>query len=147
MAVHPRKTIRNKIITLLKAGVTSASNRVYDFRTQPAQTAPFINVTTPSDEPDLEDFVGLSTPNYMRILTVEIHCVETERPSSGTLSGDADDFAREVEEALADNITLDGLALSCLLSTTTLEAGDEVDPPAFSVILTYEVKYSDTLGN
>lgn len=143
---HPRKTIREKIVTLLKAGVTLASNRVYDSRTQPVSTAPFVVVSIASDEPQEDDFIGLSKPDYMRVLTVQIMCVETGRPSSGTLAGDADDLARQVETTLANNITLDGLVLSCLLSSTMLEESTEVDPPAFSATINYIVQYSDTLG-
>ena len=119
---------------------------MYDSRTQPVLTAPFVVVSVTSDDPQLDDFIGLSKPDYMRMLTVQIDCVETERPSSGTLAGDADDLARQVEETLADKITLDGLALSCLLSGTTLEESTEVDPPAYQASLTYLVQYSDTLG-
>ena len=143
---HPRKTIREKIVTLLTTGVTLASGRVYDSRTQPVLTAPFVIVRTILDEPQADEFIGLSTPDYMRLLTVQVECVETERPSSGTLAGDADDLARQVEETLADEITLGGLALSCLLAGTTLEESTEVDPPAYLVSLTYLVQYSDTLG-
>lgn len=143
---HPRRTIREKIVSLLSTGVTLAGGRVYDSRTQPVLTAPFVVVSVTSDDPQLDDFIGLSKPDYMRMITVQIDCVETERPSSGTLAGDADDLARQVEETLADKITLDGLALSCLLSGTTLEESTEVDPPAYQASLTYLVQYSDTLG-
>ena len=143
---HPRKTIREKIVTLLSAGSSIAGGRIYDSRTQPVSTAPFVMVRTVSDDPQTDDFIGLSKPDYMRLLTVEIVCVDTERPGSGTLAGNADDLSRQVETTLADQITLDGLALSCLLSGTTLEESTEVDPPAYQVSMTYLVQYSDTLG-
>lgn len=143
---HPRKTIREKIVTLLSSGVTLAGGRVYDSRTQAVATAPFVIVSIVSDDPNDDDFIGLSTPNYMRVLNVQVACVDTGRPGSGTLAGDADNLARQVEETLADKITLEGLALSCLLSGTTLEESNEVDPPAYQATLTYLVQYSDTLG-
>lgn len=144
---HPRKTIREKIVTLLKAESPAiASGRIYDSRIHPVGTAPFVTVRTVADDPQVEDMIGLSKPDYMRLLTVQIDCVDTERPGSGTLAGNADDLARQVEEALADKITLDGLALSCLMSGTTVEESIEVDPPAYQVSLTYLVTYSDTLG-
>ena len=146
MAVHPRKSIREKIVSLLSAGgaVPSAGGRIYDSRIQPIATAPFVVVRITEDEPE-EPFVGLSVPTYMRVLTVEIDCVDTERPSSGTLAGDCDDLAREVEIALQANLTLDGLALSCLLGGSILEESGEVDPPAYRCQLTYEVRYEDTV--
>lgn len=147
MAVHPRKTIREKIVTLLTAGVTSAAGRVYDSRDkQPIQTAPFVVVRTTADESLAGDIINLALPRHQRQLTVEIDVVDTERPSSGTLAGDADDLAREIEETLSVNPTLDGLALSCLYSVSILEEGLEVDPPAYRVGMTYLVLYEDALG-
>ena len=147
MAVHPRKTIREKVVSILSAGgvVPSAGGRIYDSRIQVVETAPFVVVRVVSDEPE-EPFIGLSIPTYNRVLTVEIDCVDTERPASGTLAGNADDLAREVEIALQGNITLDNLALSCLLQSSILEESGEVDPPAYRVQLIYQIRYEDTVS-
>tara|TARA_R110000796_G_scaffold83510_2_gene182655 strand:+ start:2355 stop:2795 length:441 start_codon:yes stop_codon:yes gene_type:complete len=145
MAIHPRKTIREKVVSILSSGVSSASGRVYDSRTQVVQTAPFVVVNSVSDEPE-EPFIGLSHPTYNRVITFEIQCVDTERPSSGTLAGNADDLSREVELALQANLTLDNLALSCLLGGAIVNASEEIDPPAYQVTLTYFVRYEDTVG-
>jgi hypothetical protein len=148
VATHPRKTIREKVVTLLSAGVVGAGGRVYDSREkQPVATGPFVVVKTILDQSPPEDQYGLSLPTYQRQLELEVHCVETGRPTSGTLAGDADDLAREVEEYLADYVDLDGLVLTCLLTASTMEEGLDVDPPAFRVVLTYQVIYEDALGN
>jgi hypothetical protein len=145
MAVHPRKTIREKVVSILASGVTSAGGRVYDSRTQVVQTAPFVVVNSVSDEPE-EPFIGISHPTYNRLIIFEIDCVDTERPGSGTLAGNADDLSREVELALQGNLTLDNLALSCLLGGAIVEASEEIDPPAYQVTLTYFVRYEDSIG-
>jgi hypothetical protein len=148
VAVHPRRTIREKFVSLLDAGIPALTGSVYDSREkQPAGTAPFINVWTPSDESPADDSLGLSLPIYQRILTVEVLCVVAGRPASGTLAGEGDDLARDVELYLADYVDLDGLALTCLLSSSTVEEGLEVDPPAYQVSLVYIVLYEDRLGN
>lgn len=148
MATHPRKTIREKIVSLLTEGVSSAGGRVYDSREkQPVATGPFVVVRTLADDSPAEEMAGVSLPTYHRELAVEVACVATGRPSSGTLAGEADDLAREVEEYLADFVSLDGLALTCLLRSSTFEEGLEVDPPAFQALLNYAVIYEDRLGN
>lgn len=148
MATHPRRTIREKVVSLLTTGVTAVSGRVYDSREkQPVQTAPFLIVRTSSDDVPADDTLGLSLPIYQRTLTLEVDAVVAGRPATGTLAGDGDDLARDVEEVLADNIDLDGLALTCLLSGSTVEEGLEVDPPVYQVSLIYTILYEDRLGN
>lgn len=148
MATHPRRSIREKVVELLGSGVTAVSGRVYDSREkQPVQVEPFLIVRTLSDEVPADDSLGLSLPIYQRTLTLEVEVVVAGRPASGTLAGAADDLARDVEEVLADNIDLGGLALTCLLSSSTVEEGLEVDPPAYQVSLIYTILYEDRLGN
>ena len=141
---HPRRNIREKVVSVITAATPAAGSRVYDSRTQPVTTAPFVIVTTPAEE--ILDNQELGTPTFQRLLTVHVECVESGRPTSGTLARDCDDLAREVEEALAANRTLDGLVLYISLASTNMEAGDDIDPPAHSAVMVYEAQYLDSEG-
>ncbi|MBA9083486.1 hypothetical protein GGR10_001352, partial [Bartonella chomelii] len=73
--MHPRDTLRETFVELIKASKTSAGDEVYNMRDFNFSTGdhPFVNVSTQSET--IED--GHDYGARRRILTVDVECYDT----------------------------------------------------------------------
>ena len=106
---HNRTQIRDAVVTLLQATVTSAT--IYSERRNRIDSVmrPLCIVSMGSDDPDVSQR-AMGQPTYMvehaQVMTVEIHTEATD----GQIAAEAiDQIQLEVEGALASDLSLGGL--------------------------------------
>ena len=135
MANHIRQQIREKFGTTL-TGLTTTGNRVYESRVYPLETVPALIIYTKeeSSEP-----IVIGTDRVMsRELSV---IVEGYAKATSNFDDTIDTISKEVEEAIAADRTLDGLAKDCYLQSTEIEFNGEGEKPLGYVSLTFLTNY------
>lgn len=134
---HVRQQIRDAVATTLTSAVTLVSGRIYTTRVHPLNEAllPAISVYTGSETSERYN-VGVTDINRELSLEIDIYVRE-----SSTFDDDADAIAVEVEEALAGDFTIGGLAKSMVLTSTAIQFDGEADQILGVAKLTYQVRY------
>jgi hypothetical protein len=135
MANHIRQQIREKFGTTL-TGLTTTGSRVYESRVYPLETVPALIIYTKeeSSEP-----IVIGTDRVMsRELSV---VVEGYAKATSDFDDTIDTISKEVEEAIAADRTLDGLAKDCYLESTEIEFNGEGEKPLGYVSLTFLTNY------
>jgi len=135
MANHIRQQIREKFGTTL-TGLTTTGSRVYESRVYPLETVPALIIYTKeeSSEP-----IVIGTDRVMsRELSV---VVEGYAKATSDFDDTIDTISKEVEEAIAADRTLDGLAKDCYLESTEIEFNGEGEKPLGYVTLTFLTNY------
>lgn len=134
---HVRKQIRDKVAALLSANVSLVKRRVYTTRVHPLNDTnlPAISVYTGSES---SDRLQAGVTDMIRELSLEIDCYVRETSS---FDDDVDAIAVQVEEAMAGNFTLDGLAKFTVLTSTQIQFDGDADQILGIAKLTYSVRY------
>ena len=135
MANHIRQQIREKFGTTL-TGLNTTGSRVYESRVYPLETVPALIIYTKeeSSEP-----IVIGTDRVMsRELSV---VVEGYAKATSDFDDTIDTISKEVEEAIAADRTLDGLAKDCYLESTEIEFNGEGEKPLGYVSLTFLTNY------
>jgi len=134
---HVRQQIRDAVATTLSSAVTLVSGRVYTTRVHPLNEAllPAISVYTGSESSERYT-AGITDMNRELSLELDIYVRE-----SATFDDDADAIAVQVEEAMAGNFTIGGLAKSSVLTSTEIQFDGEADQILGVAKLTYQVRY------
>ncbi len=134
---HVRKQIRDKVADLLKAEVSLVKRRVYTTRVHPLNETnlPAISVYTGTET---SQRLQAGVTERIREDRVEIDCYVRETSS---FDDDVDAIAVQVEEAMAGNFTLDGLAKFTVLTSTQIQFDGEADQILGVAKLTYSVQY------
>jgi len=134
---HVRKQIRDKVAALLSANVSLVKRRVYTTRVHPLNDSnlPAISVYTGSES---SDRLQAGVTDMIRELSLEIDCYVRETSS---FDDDVDAIAVQVEEAMAGNFTLDGLAKFTVLTSTQIQFDGDADQILGIAKLTYSVRY------
>lgn len=135
---HARQSIREAVITLLSgiAGVTLERSRVY-----PMVTLPVISVYANGEVSESENESMPSPLRYSRRLQLQVDiAVEAVTGFDDTV----DDYAAQVEAALAADVTLGGTATDSVLTRTTIDMDGSGDKPIAIARLQYEVWYRTT---
>ena len=135
MANHVRQQIREQIgITL--TGLTTTGSRVYESRVYPLETVPALVSYTKSET---SEPIVIGTDRVMsRELSV---VVEGYAKATSDFDDTIDTISKEVEEAIAADRTLDGLAKDCYLESTEIEFNGEGEKPLGYVSLTFLANY------
>lgn len=139
MATHPRRTVREAVVTLL-TGASVASGRITDSNPTAVQgTLPACDVWTPEDE--FLRWHDFSSRHFERKAVVTITCyVQANASAAATL----DDLCRDVEAAIESDVTLSGVAQTKVeYIGTSIELGDENDPKAARADISYAYQYLD----
>ena len=137
MANHIRQQIREYFGTTL-TGLTTTSSNVYESRVYPIENTklPALVIYTKSET---SEPIVIGTDRVMsRELSV---VVEGYAKATSDFDDTIDTISKEVEEAIAADRTLDGLAKDCYLESTEIEFNGEGEKPLGYVSLTFLTNY------
>ena len=137
MANHVRQQIREYFGTTLTGLITTGSN-VYESRVYTLQesTLPSLVIYTKAES---SEPIVIGTDRVMsRELSV---VVEGYCKATSNFDDTIDTISKEVEEAIAADRTLDGLAKDCYLESTEIEFNGEGEKPLGYVSLTFLTNY------
>lgn len=134
---HERKSIRQNLVTILKSGVPSVSNRVYPQRKIPVPTSklPAILVYTTNENNNDIDNV-----NVKRMLSISVE-IQDQGTDEITVSEQLDDLASAVEIAIQNNERLNDIAVTTTLRRTQEAFADEGKTIFGGVKMDYECVY------
>lgn len=140
---HVRKQIRDRIASVVSTGATLVSGRVYTTRVYPltADSLPAITVYTGSEASALQT-VGLKTTSRQLQIAVDIYVRAT-----ATTDDDVDAIAVQVEEAIANDFSVNGLAKSAVLTSTDIDFSGETEQPIGIARLTFSVIYITAIND
>ena len=139
---HLRQSIRERIGTLV-TGLSTTGSNVFQSRVYPVEDAslPCLLVYTTSEESEVTE---IASPRPMtRFLNVIVQGVVGATTPDDTL----DDISKEVEVALAGDVSINNLANNSFLSSTTIEFNAEGAKPIGTVMLNYIVEYRNLDNN
>lgn len=139
---HVRQQIRSNIISTL-TGLTTTGSRVYQTRVYPIAANKLPGLAIYTDTEEIET-VTISPPRtQMRALTVTVEAyVKATTGYDNTL----DTIAKEVEEALAADLTRNGLAKDTLVTGFEADFAGDGDQPVATGRISVRVEYA-TLEN
>lgn len=134
---HVRQQIRERIASVLTTNVTLVSSRVYQSRVYPLTEAqlPAVTVYTGAETSGLQT---IGTKTLMR--TVNIN-VDVYAKATADLDDDLDAIAVQIEEAIAGDFTVNGLAKDAVLISTDIDFSGETEQPIGMARLTFAVRY------
>ena len=139
---HLRQSIRERIGTLV-TGLSTTGSNVFQSRVYPVEDAslPCLLVYTTSEESEVTE---IASPRPMtRFLNVIVQGVVGATMPDDTL----DDISKEVEVALAGDVTINSLANNSFLSSTSIEFNSDGAKPIGTVMLNYIVEYRNLDNN
>ena len=137
---HMRKQIGDAVVTAVTGLATTGAN-VFKSRVYPNEQSklPLLCIYTLIEESEI---ITMGTPyKYQRDLEVMI---EGYAKATTSLDDALDQISLEVEEAMAADITLGGLAKNTLLGSTEVDMVGEGEVPVGVIKLTYLVRYVTT---
>ena len=133
---HLRQSIRERIATDV-TGLSTTGSNVFQSRFYPVEDAslPCLLVYTTSEESEVTE---IASPRPMtRLLNVIIQGVVGATTPDDTL----DDISKEIEVAMASDVTINDLADNSFLSSTDIEFNADGAKPIGTVMLNYVVEY------
>ena len=139
---HMRKQIRDAIVTAL-TGLPTTGTHIFKSRVYPneQQKLPLLCVYALKEDSEI---ITMGTPyKYQRDLEVMIEGY-AKAIGVNTLDDVLDLISLEVEEALAVDITLGGLAKNTLLDSTEIDMVGDGEVPVGVIRLTFLVRYVTT---
>lgn len=140
---HVRKQIRDAFVTALTSGVSLATGGVFGTRIFPLDggSLPCVAVYTANESSALGT-MGLKTMGRDASVVVEAYI-----RVSGSFDDDADALAVQIEESIAADTTLGGIAKDSVLSSTEIDFSGDADTPIGVAKLTYSVMYVTSIGD
>ena len=139
---HLRQSIRERIATDV-TGLSTTGSNVFQSRVYPVEdgSLPCLLVYTTSEESEVTE---IASPRPMnRFLNVIVQGVVGATTPDDTL----DDISKEVEVALAGDVTINSLANNSFLSSTSIEFNSDGAKPIGTVMLNYIVEYRNLDNN
>ena len=133
---HLRQSIRERIATDV-TGLSTTGSNVFQSRFYPAEDAslPCLLVYTTSEESEVTE---IASPRPMtRLLNVIVQGVVGATTPDDTL----DTISKEIEVAMASDVTINDLADNSFLSSTDIEFNADGSKPICTVMLNYVVEY------
>ena len=135
MANHVRQQIREKFATQLN-NLTTTGNRVFQSRVYPLETVPALVIYTKSESSE-PIVIGVD-----RLMSRELSVVvEGYAKATNNFDDITDTICKEVEEAIAADRTIDGLAKDCYLESTEIEFNGEGEKPLGYVSMIFLTNY------
>lgn len=144
MADHVRQQIREAAATALTGLVTTGTN-VKQSRVYPLQDAdlPGLRIFTTEEESEPATLGRGSSRGFERNLNL---MVEGVTKATANLDDTLDLIAKEVEVALAADVTLGGKCRDLWLSGTEIDLGGDGEKPLGIIKMTFRVDYFTTQG-
>jgi len=141
--VHVRHQIRDRIASVVTSAATLVNQRVYTTRVYPLTAAnlPAITVYTGSETSALQT-MGARTLMRNLDVAVDIYVRATTNTDS-----DVDAIAVQIEEAVANDFTVNGLAKSVVLTSTDIDFNAEAEQPIGIARLTFSVSYITAIND
>ena len=139
---HLRQSIRERIATVV-TGLTTTGSNVFQSRVYPIEDSklPCLLVYTTSEDSEVTE---MASPRPMtRSLNVVVQGVVGATTPDDTL----DLISKEIEVALAGDVTVNSLANNSFLSSTEIEFNADGAKPIGTVILNYVVEYRNLDNN
>ena len=139
---HLRQSIRERVAADVTSLVTTGSN-VFQSRVYPVEDSklPCLLVYTTSEESEVTEMA--SPRPITRMLNVVVQGVVAMATPDDTL----DLISKEVEVALAGDVTINSLANNSFLSSTEIEFNADGAKPIGTVMLNYIVEYRNLDNN
>lgn len=140
---HVRQQIRDRIATLV-TGLPSTGASVYKMRRYALDDAklPAICVYTTDEASNL---ITIGSRTLRRVINVMVEVFVTG--ASTAVSDNLDGICVSVEEAIAADFSLNGLAKSCILNSTEVDVNVEGEKAFASARLVYAVEYVTSIGD
>jgi len=140
---HIRKQIRDRIASNVTAGATLVKRRVYTTRVYPlsSENMPAVTVYTGAESSALQT-IGART--LMRNLDVAVDIYV--RATTNT-DDDVDAIAVQIEESIANDFTVNGLAKSVILTGTDMDFSGDGEQPIGIARLTFSVSYITAIND
>ena len=137
MSNHVRQQIRERVGTVL-TGLTTTASRVYESRVYPLQDSelPALLIYTKTEES--EPLVMSSDRVMERELSIAIECYAK---ANSNFDDTIDTICKEVEEAIAVDTTLNGLAKDIYIESTDIEFNADGESPVGYATLTFLTTY------
>jgi hypothetical protein len=139
---HLRQSIRERIATDVTSLTTTGAN-VFQSRIFPVEESklPCLLVYTTSEDSEVTE---MASPRPMtRTLNVVVQGVVSAAQPDDTL----DLISKEVEVALAGDVSINSLANNSFLSSTEIEFNADGAKPIGTVVLNYSVEYRNVDNN
>lgn len=140
---HVRKQIRDRFEALLSAGATLATGGVYASRVYPLTEAklPALTIYAGSETSGLET-MGAKTLARDLSLIVDAYVRVTD-----TFDDAIDALCVQVEEAIAADYSLNGLAKNTVLTSTEIDFDGEAERPVGVARMTFTIRYVTSIGD
>ncbi len=140
---HVRKQIRDRVAEKIKSDVSLVKRNVFTTRVHPLNDTnlPAISVYTGSET---SERMNAGVTDIIRELTldVDIYVRETSK-----FDDDVDAIAVQVEESLAGDFTINGLAKFSVLTSTEIQFDGDADQILGIAKLTYSIRYVTAIGD
>lgn len=135
---HARTQIR-KAVTALLLNNTGAGDKVYESRIYPLenQKLPALLIYTKQEVVGNQSMSRPRTQIRQLQLTIEAYV-----KANNNIDETADTLALEVEQIIATDPTLGGLAKDATLTNTDIQFSDEGEKPIAVAVLTYSINYT-----
>jgi hypothetical protein len=139
---HVRQQIRDRLVTIL-TGLPTTGTSVYAMRKYALDDSklPALLIYTMDESSTL---ITIGNRTMLRDLNV---AVEVLVKSSDNVQNIVDNICRDVEEAVAADFTLNGLAKSCILTGTEVNIVVDGERPLSSARLSFMTKYITAIGD
>lgn len=140
---HVRKQIRDRMESILASGATLATGGVFASRVYPLTKAklPALTIYTGSEASGLQT-MGAKTMARDLSLIIDAYVRVTD-----TFDDDVDALCVQVEETIASDYTLNGLAKNTVLSSTEIDFDAETERPIGVARMTYTIRYVTNIGD
>jgi hypothetical protein len=140
---HIRKQIRDRLETILTSGVSLVQRRVFGSRIYPltAPQLPAIAVYTASESSNLQT-MGLRTQMRDLSVSIDVYVMVNDK-----FDDDIDALCVQIEQAIAADYTLNGLAKDTILTGTEIDFDGEAEKPIGVARLTYSIRYVTSIGD
>lgn len=134
---HVRQQIRDRLATLV-TGLTTTGANVYKMRRYALDDSklPAVLVYTMDESSSL---ITIGSRTLRRNINVSVEIIV--KGLSTTISNTLDTACVEVEEAIAADFTLNGLAKSCILTATEIDVIVEGENTLSTAKMNYAVEY------
>lgn len=138
---HVRKQIRDRIASVLSTSVTLVKRRVYATRVYPLteEQLPALTVYTGAEN---SNRLNMGKTDLNRSLTIE---VDIYTRTTKSFDDDVDAIAVQIEEAIANDFTVNGLAKEAVLTGTDIQFSGDAEQPVGVAKLTFTVRYVTAL--
>ena len=134
---HVRQTIRERVVTDV-TGLTTTGSRVFDSRIYPLTSAelPALLVYAPNEEIEYADL----KPNRTQLRNLNI-VIEAHAKATSSLEDTFDTIAKEVEEAISGDLTMNGTAKDVRLEDIDTDFNSDGQSKAGVMTIQYVISY------